>query len=164
MTIFLEETLLAKAKRYANDDLRGIATMDQMTWLRANPLLWLRGLSQMERIINNSIAKTRLDLARLKPGLGEAASGEYLKLKAEVGETTQKRLHFKGKVEERMEEVKSILGPDKIDRVMVGDLIQAFLSISYSADTGELEAAADQAMFWAKALATRSSKEREAAA
>lgn len=156
MTDFVKESPLSKAARYANEELRGRADGSQVSWLYENPLLWLRALVEMERSVNNAIAKSRLDLEPLKPIDGESASAEYLKAKAEIGAVTQGRLHFKGKVEARMNEVKSILGPEKIDRLMVADLIEVFLSISYAADSGELESAADQAMFWAKALAARS--------
>lgn len=162
MTTFLAESPMKTARRMAEADLGNRATAAEVQWLHANPLLWLRALVRIARDVENTIAKSHLALAALKPPAGVHPEPEYLEAKRAIDDRTLGRLHFKNIVDRRIEEVKAILGPGPIDRLMLGDLVEVFVSISTLADAGDLESAADKALFWAKRLAGKPTKRQPA--
>lgn len=161
---FIAESPLATARRLADRDLKRAATAADLAWLHAHPLMWLRALQCISREIENHIAKDRAGVAHLKPGAGHSPTREWLAAKAEVDARTGRRLHYQQLVQRRAEEVKAILGPEPAaGYVSVGDLIALMTELSLMADEGDLAAAADKAMYWAKVWASKARRPAPAA-
>lgn len=148
---FRFESPLITARRYAEKEIHGEATNGQIQWLHENILLWLRALVRIRQEVESHIAKDRIDLAPLKPPAGRHPDQRYLDAKAECDKRTQKRLHFMQIVERRAEEVKAHLG--SANRVMLGDIIEAFLDIEVLIQNEDHYDAASKASHWADMLA-----------
>ncbi len=99
------------------------------------------------------MAKDRKSLSELKPTTDTHASEEYLEAKAAVDRRSRGRLHVDSLAQQRIEEVKALLGPGPLSQMTVGDLIEVLSDIAQLADGGEPEDAADKAWHWAKWLA-----------
>lgn len=149
---FTKEPLIKTVRRAAEVELSGKASSSDVQVLYDNPLMWLRALSMIRREINYHIAKDRLSLVEYKPVAGTHASDEYLKMKAEVDERSRRRLHFQNIVEKRLEDAKSILGPNIAEQLIVGDLVLMLVDIVNDANHDDIEAIIDRANFWIKKL------------
>ena len=150
--VFQHRSPLKDARRLADRELNQKATPSEVQWLYDNPMLWLRALRQIKQQIDTHIAKDRFSLSAHKPKNGTAPNGTYLIMKAEFDRRTRNRLHVASMVQARIDELKILIGPDQVPRPLYGDLIDVFAEIAASADGGDLEAAADQAWYWAKRL------------
>lgn len=151
-TTFLKASPLREVRDACDADLLNTATASQVQLLYDNPLLWLKALTTVRRQIQNHIAKDRKHLAPRRPAAGETQSQEYLQAKFELDRRTAHRLHVIEKVDIRSQEVKALLGPGPLSRMMVGDVVEVLVDIAQLADGGDLESAADKAWFWAKRL------------
>lgn len=154
---FITESPLRTARRFADAELARQATATEISWLYDHAFLWLRSLTSARHEIQQHIGKDRKSLARLKPPSGQNPSKEYLDAKNACDKRSMGRMHALQLIERRIEEIKVLVGPDAASAPLLGDLVEVLLSISSLADAGELESAADKAMFWAKRL-TRLSK------
>ena len=154
--MFLAESPLRTARRYADMDLKGAAQSGDIAWLHANPLMWLRALIRISRDIEVHIAKDRAGIAHLKPSGTGRTPPEWLAAKAGHDARTKGRMHFQQIVKTRIEEVKAILGPEPATGFLsVGDLIEVMEEIAEMADEGDLAAAADKARYHARLWAKR---------
>lgn len=157
--VFLAESPLKTARRYADMELKRQARPPEIEWLYAHPLMWLRALTRIGRDIENHIAKDRASIVHLKPKDGVAAGPEYLTAKAAVDMRAGSRLHVAQLAKNRIEEVKAILGPEPaIGYVSIGHLIGLMLELAEMADEGDLAAASDKARFYAKEWAARAKR------
>lgn len=155
---FRFESPLTTARRMAEQEIYGKASHSELAWLHEHVPLWLRALVRIRHEVESHIAKDRIDLAPLKPPAGKNADQKYLDAKAEFDKRTQRRLHFMQIVERRTEEVKAMLGP--LDKLMLGDIIEAFLDIEVLIQNEEHFDAASKASFWADMLAGNSPLKR----
>lgn len=149
---FVKEPLITTVRRAAEAELSKKATASDVRLLHDHPLMWLRALSRICKEVDNHIAKDRLTLAGHKPASGTHASDAYLMLKAEVDKRSLGRLHFKAILDRRIEDVKSIIGPDPLNRLTVGDMIDTLLAIIEDAYEGDFDAVNDRARFWVERL------------
>jgi hypothetical protein len=152
-TTFLRELPLVTARRYADAELSRKATPDQLAWLHAHPLLWLRALTQVRRDVENHIAKARAGIAHLKPAQGGPLAGEQMQAwsiaRREVETESLRRLHFIRVVDKRKEEVKSLIGSNPFD-LSVGDAVDIMLKLAELAREDDMEAVIDMATHLAK--------------
>lgn len=157
---FLAVSPLRTARRHAEADLRDVILPASLTWLHDRPLLWLRALQRLERDAQTRTAKDRARVAHLKPVDGGQATAEYLLAKRELQARTAARLHWMAKVVERIEDVKALIGPQPaVGYLSVGDVVAALTEVAEMADEGDLAAAADTALFWAKRWAEQAKRE-----
>jgi hypothetical protein len=152
-TTFLRELPLVTARRYADAELSRKATPDQLAWLHAHPLLWLRALTQVRRDVESHIAKARAGIAHLKPVGGSTARREameaWLAARREVEAESLRRLHFRRLVDKRADEVKSLIGSNPFN-LSVGDAVDIMLKLAELAREGDMEAVIDMATHLAK--------------
>lgn len=134
------------ARRAAPAEVKGYATTEDIDWLYAHPLLWLRALIALRRRVENHIAKDRLSMTAHKPGSG-ANQAEWLRAKHRHDIRIRDRLHFLDLVKERIEEVKPSVGSERADRMIVGDVIADMLDLAQIADEGDLDGAREKARF-----------------
>ncbi len=113
-----------------------------------------RALAQVGRDVETHIAKAHRDLAALRPTPG-ADQTAYLAAKRRHDEQTTARLHFRGIVTRRTEEVASLVGPDPANRLMVGNLIHILLHIAALADDDDIEAVKSAALGLAEKFANQ---------
>ncbi len=156
---FVLEPPLVTFRRYAEADLNQNAGPADVRTLHGNPLLWYRALQQVKFDVQNHIAKDRRSLAALRPPQGVPIPAAYLAAKRDLDARSAKRLHFVRLVERRLDEVRSLLGPDPIrDRFTVGDVVAAFVEIVEMAERRDLRAIREKAGFHAERWSETSTK------
>lgn len=149
---FVKQAPLWNARRLADADLKQTITPAELSWLHANPLLWLRALVAIRTDIEAHITKDRLSLAALKPPSGTNPSPEYLAAKHESARRTVSRMHVHSRVVNRLAEVKSIYGEELKNLLPLGDVIVAFTTIADLLKVDDLDQAAAIAEAWIKKL------------
>jgi hypothetical protein len=153
---FMKAAPYARARRVANLEMRGKATASEVQWLYENPLMWLRALSRIKAETHRAITKSASDLNDLKPAAGTHASQEYLNLHRAWLDKRTVRFHFLGIIEDKMEEVKSLLGAEHFTaRITVGDLIAAFIEFDDLVDDDEVSVIQAKAQYWIRKLSQK---------
>lgn len=114
---------------------------DVISWLKENPFLWLRALLLYRDTVRNRSAMARDSLAHHKPEIDTTPSPEYLKRKWQVDRANQFRQHLEQRVNARIEEVKSLIGAERVvDWMSVGDLIATAIRIREAARRDDFDA------------------------
>lgn len=107
---------------------------ETISWLKERPFLWLRALMLFRDTIRNRSAMARDSLAHHKPELDTTPSREYLNRKWEVDRANQFRQHLEQRANARIEEVKSLIGAERVvDWMSVGDLVATAIQIREAA-------------------------------
>lgn len=153
---FMKAGPYARARRVANLEMRGKATASEVQWLYDNPLMWLKALSRIKAETHRAITKSASDLNGMKPAAGTHASQEYLDVYRAWLEKRTVRFHFLGVIEEKMEEVKSLLGAEHFTaRITVGDLLAVFIEFDELVDDDEVSVIQAKAQFWIRKLSKK---------
>lgn len=153
---FMKAGPYARARRVANLEMRGKATASEVQWLYDNPLMWLKALSRIKAETHHAITKSLSDLNDMKPAAGTNASQEYLDVRRAWLEKRTVRYHFLSVAEEKMEEVKSLLGAEHFTaRITVGDLIAAFIEFDQLVDDDEVSVIQAKAQYWIRKLSEK---------
>ncbi len=150
---FMRAGPYARARRAANLEMRGKATASEVQWLYDNPLMWLKALSKIKAETQRAITKSASDLNDMKPAAGTHADQEYLDLHRAWLDKRTVRFHFLGIIDEKMEEVKSLVGAQHFTaRITVGDLIAAFIEFDQLVDDDEVSVIQAKAQYWIRKL------------
>jgi hypothetical protein len=153
---FLKAGPYAKARRIANLEIRGKATASEVQWLYENPLMWLRALSRINIDTQQALIKSQKDLNPLKPAAGTNASQEYLDLHRAWLDKRTDRYHFLGMAQEKIEEVKSLIGAEHFTaKITVGDLLAVFMEFDQLVDDDEVSVIQAKAQFWVRKLSKK---------
>lgn len=150
---FLKASPFAMAKRYAIRECRGEATASEVTWLHEHPIIWVRALMRIHLDVKDHIAKSKIELEASKPKAGTNAGQLYLNLRKEWMIKRTSRLHFQGILENKIEEVKAIVGSDHFAaRITVGDLVMLLLEFIELVDDDEVHVVQAKAEYWVRRL------------
>lgn len=155
-------TPLEYARRLTDAELRAGAAVDEIAWLHAHPLLWLRALTRTVADVELHIGKDRLRLKALRAQEMAAGaergnaqpppSAEYLALAAEVHERHGRRQHFLQKAARRLDDVQSLCGAD-VETPLIGEVVGALAGIAEMAARGAPYTDIHRrALFWAARL------------
>lgn len=161
---FRAEAPTAQARRLADREIRNEATSGEVAWLHDHPLLWYRALRRMEMETRIHIFKARTDLSELRAELivpGRRIPSEYLRAKAAVDKAQRGREHFRSLVDERLEQARSLMGGETVDRWLHGDLIMGFYDIGYAINSNDLPAAREMIQMWITRLSEKEIKREQ---
>jgi hypothetical protein len=149
----LDESPLRIARRHVNAELQGKQTPAELRWLFEHPVLWLRALQQTRYEVYSHIGKDRTNIAHLKPGPGTHPSDEYLQAKRELDGRSAGRIHFMQVVDNRIQEVISIIGDNR--PVTTGELVSIFLELAQLIKEDDVQTAHDIALRYADQFAKK---------
>lgn len=146
-----EDLPLRRARTLANEELRQRARLDEIEWLHANPLLWLRALIGIVKDVDKQLSMDGLDLKKI-PGkkAGSPDHETYLKARQEIIDRKQVRIHFRGLASNRADEVASLCGPGPL--IMAGAVIAGLETIAQMIEEDDPDAAAGMARSLARRL------------
>lgn len=137
---FMKASSYATARRLANREIRDEATSSEVQWLYDHPVQWLRALLRMHIDIKNQIAKSKTNLNAIAPRDGTNPPQAYLEARSAWLKTRTGRIHVQGIVENKMEEVKALLGSDHFSaQLTVGDLVGIFAEFVEMVDDDDVE-------------------------
>lgn len=146
-----EESPLGHARRLADMELRGTATLEDIAWLFNNPVLWLRALAHMQADIRHRMNLKRLELSKHKPLPGAKNNGMqlrlYEKLKHEFDQSNGRRADIIRRIERKIEQAKELFGVDNV--LLTGDLIFLMTRIAQLAEDDDIESVKSVATFYA---------------
>lgn len=125
----------------ADAELTCTTTPEELIYLKENPLLWLRALTQILRDVETHIAEDKRRLVGLRPKPGQPPSAAYLEKKSVLDQRAKRRIHFYNLVKRRISEVTVLLG-DQSAVPLIGEVIHAMLRIETLADQGEYDSVA----------------------
>jgi hypothetical protein len=148
----------ARAHVLADAELRARATVDEVAWLHAHPLLWLRVLRHFQSEVQEHIARERRAVKEFRreelARAGEAGqpSEEYFRLAAEAARRNEGRMHFESKLKRRIADVEVLCG-DQVDMPLAGEVVGALVAIAELAGRGKPYADIQAlALKWARRL------------
>ena len=156
-------TPFGEAFHKADREIHGQATDEEIDWLEDHPIMWLRALSWLERIIQSHTGMQRMRLARFSPLPGESATATYLRERRSLKRKQETRHHLQELIYKTREEVKSMIDDDAVTTLMtVGDLMELMVQIREMAKQDDFEGI-DKSCHGVIGKIQRKVKERDAA-
>lgn len=150
---FLKASPFKMARRYADREMRGVASASEITWLHEHPVAWLRALTRTHLDVKDHIAKSKQQLSAAAPPSGKNPSREYLGFRKQWLAERTSRLHFQGILENKMEEVKGVIGSDHFAAtISAGDLVSMFVEFIELVEDDDIEAIRGKAQFLIRRL------------
>lgn len=146
---FIARPPLKIAREYATKEISDQATPAEIAWLYEHKVLWLRALHQKRLNLDNAIAQARLSLAPQRPQAGVNPTREYTAHKQQIDKENKGRLRIIRLVEQRIEEVASMCGPEQT--WISGDVINVMVRLAQLIEEDDVGSAHDLALFYAEA-------------
>jgi ribosome-binding protein aMBF1 (putative translation factor) len=139
------------ARRYMDYEIRGQANQDEVAWLHAHPVQWLRALKAAKQDTRWHMSRARQDLsADPRKPTGDATSqvhARWAEISAEAQRIRIARQTFLNKVDERVAVIRELLPPDPLPDSHINVLVAQLLDIELVLRAGEVEQARRELAF-----------------
>lgn len=142
-------TPLGRAYACMIEEMRGAIEHDEMVWLNANPVLWLRAIAMHRKLIKYRLDVKADQLQRLKPEPGDNPELVYLRARKDFRQWRVSQLRWLQLLDVRRQEVAASFGMESHGRLTTtSDLILTFVKIQEAVKHDDWKTIEDISTSW----------------
>lgn len=140
-----ERSEYVQARRYMDYEIKGEANPEEVEWLHAHPVEWLRALKSAKRETQMHLARDHVSLRSHPAKPTGAASAEdhdeWASVRAEFAKRQTGRHTFLAKISDREQAVRSLIGDELLARSTLVRVVARLLDAESLIAVGEYEEA-----------------------